>query len=166
MNQTLSGWLHGVALLLLISGAGTALAGNKAIPIQVTVTNVNHCDYDAPHYDLTVDQMLVPDGDERTSNALPIGVHCTRPLPVQLQIMLQGHDDATLTEPSDPAVTARIELKGAAGEWEAMTPDRVWACTEARQCDLQLRAKVRADAKASSGEKQLNGTLQLRVIIE
>ncbi|XAG70589.1 hypothetical protein MRM75_06345 [bacterium 19CA06SA08-2] len=159
-------WLQGLALLLLMSGAGTAMAGNKAIPIQVTVTNVNHCDFDAPHYDLTVDQMLVPDGDERTSNALPIGVHCTRPLPVQLQIMLQGHDDATLTEPSDPAVTARIELKGAAGEWEAMTPDRVWACTEARQCDLQLRAKVRADADASSGEKQLTGTLLMSVIIE
>lgn len=164
MNKTHTG-LHGMALLLL-GGAGAALAGNTVIPLQVTVANVNHCTFDVPHYELTVDQMLVPDGDERTSKALPIGVHCTRPLPVQLQIALQGHDDATLTEPSDPAVTARIELKGAAGEWEAMTPDRVWACTEASQCNLQLRAKVRADAKASSGEKQLNGTLQLSVIIE
>ena len=166
MNKTLTGWLHGMALLVLASGAGAALAGNKSIPIQVTVTNVNHCDFDIPHYNLTVAQMLVPDGDELTSNALPIGVHCTRPLPVQLQIALQGHDDATLADQSDPAVTARIELKGVAGEWEAMTPDRVWACTEANLCDLQLRAKVRADANASSGEKQFNGTLLLSVIID
>lgn len=166
MNTNLTGWIHGAALLLLISGAGPAMAGNKAIPILVTATNVNHCDFYATQYNLTVDRMLVPDGDERTSNTLPIGVHCSRPLPVLLQIMLQGHDDATLTEPSDPAVTARIELKGAAGEWEAMTPERVWACTEARQCDLQLRAKVRADDHASSGEKQLKGTLLMSVIIE
>ncbi|XAG70636.1 hypothetical protein MRM75_06645 [bacterium 19CA06SA08-2] len=166
MNKNLTGWLRGTTLLVLACGAGAALAGNKSIPIQVTVTNVNHCDFYVPHYDLTVAQMLVPDGDERTSDAVAVGVHCTRPLPVQLQIALQGHDDATLADQSDPAVTARIELKGAAGEWEALTPDRMWACTEASQCDLQLRAKVRADAKASSGEKQLNGTLLLSVIID
>lgn len=163
MNKTLAMWCHGLVLFLLSSGVSSALAGNQTIPLTVIVANVNRCDFDIPHYDLTVEQMLVPDGDERTSNTVAVGVHCTRPLPVQLQIALQGYDDGTLTDQNDPAVTARIELKGAAGGWESVTPERVWACTEASQCDLQLRARVQADDKASSGDKSITGTLLLTV---
>ncbi|MGU5760164.1 hypothetical protein [Aeromonas hydrophila] len=163
MNKTVTRLLQGLALLQLMGAAGAAFAGDKAIPMTVTVTNVNRCDFDIADLVLTVAPILVPDGDERISEVMPVGVHCTRPLPVQLQIALQGQEDATLTDQSDSAVTARIELKGAAGGWEPMTPDRVWDCTEASQCDLQLRAKVRADAKASSGKKSLTGTLLLTV---
>lgn len=152
-----------MTLLLLVCGAGSALAGNQTIPLTVTVTNVNHCKFAVTNYALTVTDRLVPGGDERLSNVLPVGVHCTRPLPVQLQIALLGHDDGTL---SDPALSARIELKEAAGAWEPMTKERKWACTEADHCDLQLRARVRAAEKASTGKKQLNGTLQLSVIID
>lgn len=163
MNKTVTRLLQGLALLLLMGGAGTAFAGGKTIPMTVTVTNVNRCEFATADLLVKVDPMLVPDGDDRTSSTVAVGIRCTRPLAVQLQISLQGHANATLTELNDPAVTARIELKGEAGEWESMTPERVWNCTNASQCDLQLRAKVRAGANASSGEKSLAGTLLLTV---